>query len=127
MENSTKALFIVAGVLISIILIAVSIKMLAPSEDATNKAKDVEEEMAQTTTNVRDDTISSLEDINNKSLTKIEDMNLKVENKHYQQYFPQNPKVLLQPNTTYMLTFDYKVNYADYALGCGIGYRKNVL
>lgn len=124
MENSTKALLIAAVVLIVIILIAIAINILNSSEGTGDSADQVGEAITVEADEVSKETLSILEDIQNKNLIKAEDRIITVTSGYYQNYFPQNPKILLESNTKYILSFDYKVEYADYTIGCGIGYGK---
>ncbi len=58
-----------------------------------------------------------------KNLISIQDMNIKYTNDYYLNIFPDNPKLLLEENTTYTITFEYKVNFnSSSSIGCGIGY-----
>lgn len=56
-----------------------------------------------------------------KNLVNIPDMNIKFAD-YYENYFPQNPTLLLQPNTKYTVSFDYIINSATTTVKCGIGY-----
>lgn len=124
MENATKALLIAAAVLIVIILVALGIKLLGDSGNVADSADEVGEHVVVKADKVSKETLGILDDINNKNLVKVKDMTTSVSNSYYQNVFPQNPKVLLEASTKYILSFDYKINHADYAIGCGIGYGK---
>ena len=123
MENATKALLIVAAVLIAIILVAMSINLLNSTGDTSDSAQQVGDRIIVEADDVSRDVISILDDLNNKNLTYIDDRKEEF-NWWYQNYFPKNPKLLLEPSTTYILSFDYRINYADSTVGCGIGYGK---
>lgn len=122
MENATKALLIAAAVLIVIIIISVSILILGSGNNAKNSADEVGEGISTASTAYSKEIAGILDDINIKNLINAEDRTVTFSNYYYQNYFPKNPKILLEPNTEYILSFDYKVNYADYTVGCGIGY-----
>lgn len=123
MENSTKALLIAAGVLVVIVIVAMSISILNSSEGISDSADKVSDGVSQESDDVTKEAIGVLDDVNNKNLINAEDEEVNI-NYWYQNYFPQNPKILLEPDTEYTLSFDYKVIYADYTVGCGIGYGK---
>ena len=122
MENASKALLITAAVLIVILIIAISMKIFNSVGDTSNDVEEVGESIVGGTSDASKKAIYALEDLNGKSLIKVEQHEADAaSNKYYSSYFPQNPKILLKPNTKYMLSFNYKVNYADYNVGCGIG------
>lgn len=123
MENATKALLIAAAVLIAIILVAMAISLLNSVGNTSDSAEQVGERVVVEADNVSGDVISLLDDLNNKNLINVADRKEEF-NWWYQNYFPKNPKLLLEPSTTYVLSFDYKINYADSTVGCGIGYGK---
>jgi len=56
------------------------------------------------------------------NLTNIANQTVTISNTYYVDYFPQNPKVLLQPSTAYTIAFDYVINSATDVVSCGIGY-----
>jgi len=124
MDNSTKALLIAAAVLIAIIIVAISINILSSNRDAADSTDEVGEMISVEADVVSKQTLSMLEDIENKNLIKVSDILIKATNSYYKSYFPKNPKFLLEPKTKYILSFDYKINHADYKIGCGIGYGK---
>ena len=124
MENSTKALIIAAAVLIVIIIVALAINILSSSSNSKDSVDAVGDAMSVETDKVSKETLSILEDIQNKNLTKVSDLTITASNSYYQNYFPKNPKLILEPNTKYILSFEYEIIYADYPIGCGIGYGK---
>ena len=122
MENVSKALLIAAGVLIVILIITISLKILDYNNDVTQTTDKVGENISESVSDSSKKAIYVLEDLNGKSVIKVKQHTADAaSNKYYSSYFPQNPKILLKPNTTYMLSFNYKVEYADYNVGCGIG------
>lgn len=121
MENSTKGLLIVATVLVFIIIIALAINVLNSNKSTADNAEQVGNAIAVESDILSKDLEKLLDNLENKNLVDIPDKKWEF-NYWYQNYFPQNPKVLLEPNTQYILSFDYKINYADYPVGCGIGY-----
>lgn len=124
MENATKALLIAAAVLIAIILIALGISIVNSTGDVSDSADEVGTQIAVKADDISEDTLSILDDINNENLIKVANRVATVNNEYYENYFPDNPKLLLEPNTTYILSFDYEIISADYSIGCGIGYGK---
>jgi len=58
---------------------------------------------------------------NGKNLINIADQNISFTNTYYNQQ-GSNPKYLLEPNTTYTLSFDYVVNSASQSIYASIGY-----
>ena len=60
--------------------------------------------------------------VSSKNMINVPDMNIKPKNTYYHNYFPTNPKVLLEPSTTYTLSFDYVINSTTQTLSTGIGY-----
>lgn len=54
-----------------------------------------------------------------KNLIDVQDFNVTFENSYYQN---NSTGFLLQPNCTYTLSFNYKINSASENVGCGIGY-----
>lgn len=123
MENSTKALLIAAAVLIVIIIVALAINILSSSTDNADSTDEVGEAVSVKSDEATREVLGILDDLNNKNLISVPDGKLEF-NYWYQNYFPKNPKLLLEPNTKYVLSFDYKINYADSTVGCGIGYGK---
>ena len=123
MENSTKALLIVAAVLISIILVAMAINLLDSTGNMTNPTEQVGEKIEVKSDEESSDVINMLENLNNKNLINVPDRNVEI-NWWYENYFPNNPKLLLEADCTYILSFDYIINFADSKVGCGIGYGK---
>ena len=121
MENSTKALLIAASVLIAIIIIALAIKLLVPTNSTIEAYNNVDEQITVKSDKVSKKVLALLGDLDNKNLINVPD--LKVESTYYfKNYFPTNPKLLLEPDTEYVLSFNYKINYADHPVGCAIGY-----
>lgn len=57
--------------------------------------------------------------------TNIPNMNVTFTDYYFENYFPNNPKVELLPNTTYRLSYDYVVNSATAYVGTGIEYGNN--
>jgi len=57
-----------------------------------------------------------------KNITNIPNQTVSFTNTYYTEYFPQNLKVILLPNTVYTLSFDYVVNSASNIVSCAIGY-----
>lgn len=122
MENASKALLIAAGVLIVILIIVISMRIFNSTGDIAGDAEMIGESIAGTTSDASKEAIYELKDLNGKSLIRVEEHEAdSKQNNYYSSYFPQNPKILLKPNTKYMLSFDYKVNYATQNVGCGIG------
>lgn len=117
MENSTKALLIAAAVLIAIIIVALSISLLNSSGDMSESVDKVGEEISSETEGISQDAVGIIDDIGRKNLIKVPDRTITLNNKHYDEYFPKNPKLLLEPNTKYELSFDYKIEYAEYTVG----------
>lgn len=123
MENSTKALLIAAAVLIVIIIVALAINILSASNGTADSTEEVGDAVSVKSDEASREVLGMLDDLNNKNLISVPDGKLQF-NYWYQNYFPQNPKLLLEPSTKYVLSFDYKINYADSTVGCGIGYGK---
>lgn len=123
MENATKALLIVAAVLITIILIATAISILNSSGNAADFAGEIGEGITVEADDVSSGVINFLDDLNSENLIRVADRTEEF-NWWYTNYFPKNPKLMLEPSTRYVLSFDYKINYADSTVGCGIGYGK---
>ena len=126
MENSTKALLIAAAILIVIIIVALAINILGSSDGTADSIDEAGDAVSVKSDEATREVLGIIDDLNNKNLINVPDSKLEF-NYWYQNYFPQNPKLLLEPNTIYFLSFDYKINYADSTVGCGIGYRKNTL
>lgn len=132
MENTAKALLIAASVLIVILIVAISLRIFNSSNNTADSVGKVGGALSSTTTDVSKDVIDIIKDTTSKNLIKVKDFTINISNKYYHSYFPKNPKVLLEPNTEYILIFDYKINSADYTIGCGIGYgetyyRKDII
>ena len=122
MENASKALLIAAGVLIVILIIAISMRIFNSTGDIAGDTEMIGESITGSISEASKEAIYELKDLNGKSLIRVEEHEADAkQNSYYSSYFPQNPKVLLKPNTKYMLSFDYKVNYATQNVGCGIG------
>lgn len=64
--------------------------------------------------------------VSGKNLVNIPDMNVKIEDYYYKNYFPDNPKLLLEPKTTYTVSFNYLIKSTTANIKCGIGYGTNV-
>lgn len=124
MENSTKALLIIAGILISIVLISISIILLNSSSNISNSSQQLGKEISVTSDKASKDLISKLEDINNKNLINVKNQTIKVQNDYYNQYKQTYTNYILEPNTKYILSFDYKILSTDADVLCGIGYGK---
>lgn len=121
MDNSSKALLITAAILITITIITLSISILKSNNRVSESANESGEKISVTADKVSDEITSTLNDLDN-NLIKVKNRKIEFTNKWYENYFPTEPKLLLNPNTTYVLSFDYKINYADDIVGCGIGY-----
>lgn len=113
MENTSKALLIAAAVLIVIIIIAVSMKIFNVNEGITDDAGEVGESIKTETTKAADEAI----DIFEKNLVRIKDHRVtlvgredeKVMYANYNFNTDLKSKILLEPNTRYKLSFDYKI------------------
>lgn len=123
MENTTKALLIAASVLIVILLVTFALRILnSTNNDISDSADNVGEGITSQTEDASKKLSNIFKDTTSKNLVNISDFNINMNNFYYHSYFPTNPVVLLEPNTKYTLSFDYKINSADYRIGCGIGY-----
>lgn len=66
-------------------------------------------------------------EVTGRNLVNIPKTNLEFTDYYYVSYFPSNPKVLLEANTTYTLSFDYVINSSTTNnIYCAIGYGTNV-
>ena len=78
MENATKALLIAASVLITIVVIALGIKILTSGFDTSKQASQVQNAISESTNDAANSAIVSMKKINQISVEKF--------NKEYKQY-----------------------------------------
>jgi len=125
MENASKALIMAGAILISILLITVSIYIFSSNSGTKKTIEETGEVMALKTEDITENLKSALNELDAENLVKIPNHTVSYTNDYYIDYFPQNPKVLLEANTQYILYFDYKVNNTDKELYCSVGYGEN--
>ena len=126
MENASKALLIAAVVLIVILIVTMGLRILDSTDDVSEATDEASESIALGNAENSEELLHLIEN----NLVRIKDHTVEVNDYWFEDYnFNKDPKskVLLKPNTTYKLSFDYKVNESDekVAIGCGIGFGEN--
>ena len=124
MENASKALIIAGAILISIPLISVGIYIYNSTIGVNKNANETGGILSSKANSVT----KEIDNVLNENLVRITDHNAIIDGQPYSFYFPKNPKLILEPNTQYILFFDYKVNSKDEGLelGCGVGYGETI-
>lgn len=122
MENASKALLIAAGVLVVILIIAVSMRVFNSTNDITDDAYEVGESIETETLDASKGAISALKDITSKNLINVSNKRFRSNGSYYS---ITATGFYIEPGKEYNLQFDYDIEYADYTVGCGIGIIRN--